>query len=296
MTKPTIKRVLVALKPGQTGLPLAADHARMLAEQLGAELILLRVVYDSVGGAAGRDLRLAAAREDLEKLAELLREWGVTVRVDVRMGAPVYEAIVDAVRTLKADLAVVGAHAARPLPHSRLTDTDWQLMRLCPCPLLLVKDPEFQGYGTVMAAVDPLYGHEEPAGTDRAVLAQAALFAEAMGGELRAVNAYPDPEQYSWVSAVEVMPGVFYGSENIETVHRRAVQELVEGYGVPPDRIDLGPGDPRLVVPELAAQRDVKLLVVGVLKRSALGQAWLGSTAEYIINDVPCDVLMVKPA
>ncbi len=295
MTKTTIKRVLVAVKPSQTGLPLAADHARMLAEQLGAELVLLRIVYGSGGGAAGREHVLGSAREDLEKLAELVREWGVTVHVDVRTGAPVYDAIVDAVRELRGDLLVVGAHTPRPLPHTRLTDTDWQLMRLCPCPLLLVKDPEFQGYGTVMAAVDPLYGHEEPAGTDRAVLGQAALFAKAMDGQLRVVHAYPDPEQYNWVSAVEVEPGVFYGSENIETVHRQAVQELVDGYGVPPDRIDLGPGDPRLVVPQLAAERNAKLLVVGVLKRSALGQAMLGSTAEYIVDDAPCDVLMVKP-
>lgn len=306
MTKPTIKRILVAVKQRQSGLPLAAHHARLLAEQLGAELTLFRAVYDSTlayraagqsrSAIAARDAFLANERAELERLAELLREWGVTVHVEARWGMPAYETVLAAVHDLAVDLVVVGAHEPRPALHTRLTDTDWQLMRSCPCPLLLVKDPSFQGYGTVLAAVDPLYGHDEPAGTDRAVLGLASLFAKAMGGELRAAHAYPDPAQYSWVSAVEVLPGVFYGSENIERVHREAVRELVEEFGIAPDRVDLAPGDPRLVVPQIAADRQAKLLVLGVLKRGELAQALLGSTAEYVINDAPCDVLMVKPA
>jgi universal stress protein E len=301
-----IKRVLVAVKPRQKGLPLAADHARMLAEQLGAELVLFRAVHDSAlafrlvseqGNAAAVSERvLEAERADLERLAELLRAWGVAVQVEVRWGAPPFEVIVQAVEDLGIDLVLVGVHESRPVLHTRLTDTDWQLMRLCPCPVLIVKDPEFRAHGTVLAAVDPLHPAEEIEPTDRAVLEAAAALAGALGGELMAVHAYPDPAQYSWVSAVEVAPGVFYGTENIETVHREAVQALVEEYGIAPDRIVLAPGDARLVIPEAAAERDAQILVIGVLKRGEPAQAaLLGSTAESVIRDAACNVLMVKP-
>lgn len=305
MTTPEIRRILVAVKARQTGLPLAAHHARMLAQQLGAELTLFSAVHDTAiagrlaarlaSAASARNTVFETARSNLERLAESLRDWGVSVQVEARWQAPAYEAILDAVRELEADLLVIGAHEPRPEPHTRLGDTDWQLMRLCPCPLLIVKDPNFQAYGTVLAGVDPLHDHAEPSGTDQAVLTAAELFAKALGGELWAVTAYPDPAQYSWVSAVEVLPGVFYGSENIEEVHRQAAEELVDRFGVPPERLLLRPGDPRRVIEAAVAEIDAKLLVLGALKRGQLEQAMLGSTAEYLIFSVGCDLLLVKP-
>jgi universal stress protein E len=305
VTTPAIRRILVAVKPRYTGLPLAAQHARILAQQLGAELTLFSAVYDTAiagrvasrlaGAPSARNSAFEAAQSNLERLAESLRDWGVPVRIEVRWQAPAYEAIVEAVKDLGADLLVIGAHEPKPVLHTRLTDTDWQLMRVCPCPLLLVKDPNFQAYGTVLAAVDPLHDHAEPAGTDQSVLKAGELFAKVLGGDLWAVNAYPDPAQYSWVSAVEVLPGVFYGSENIEDVHRQAVQELVERYGVPPERVLLRPGDPRRVVEAAAAEIGANLLVLGALKRGELEQALLGSTAEYLIFSVDCDLLLIKP-
>jgi universal stress protein E len=305
VTTPEIRRILVAVKPRHTGLPLAAQHARMLAQQLGAELTLFTAIHDTAiggrlasrlaGASSARSAVVEAEQSNLERLAESLRDWGVPVQVEVRWQAPAYDAIIEAVKDLEADLLVVGAHEPRPEPHTRLTDTDWQLMRLCPCPLLLVKDANFQAYGSVLAAVDPLHDHAEPLGTDQAVLKAGELFAKVLGGELWAVNAYPDPAQYSWVSAVEVLPGVFYGSENIEGVHRQAVQELVERYGVPPERALLRPGDARRVVETAVVDIDAKLLVLGALKRGELEQALLGSTAEYLIFSVECDVLLIKP-
>jgi universal stress protein E len=305
VTTPQIRRILVAVKPLHTGLPLAAHQARMLAEQLGAEITLFTALHDSAiagrlsgrlaGADAARNSVYEAERGNLERLAASLRDWGVAVEVEVRWQAPAYEAIIEAVKDHDADLLIIGAHEPRPEPHTRLTDTDWQLMRLCPCPLLVVKDADFQAYGTVLAAVDPLRDHAEPFGTDQAVLKAAELLAKALGGELWAVNAYPDPAQYSWVSAVEVLPGVFYGSENIEAVHREAVQELVERYGVPPERVMLRPGDPRRVIEAAVTELGAKLLVLGSLKRGELEQAMLGSTAEYLIYSVECNLLLLKP-
>jgi universal stress protein E len=123
----------------------------------------------------------------------------------------------------------------------------------------------------------------------------ASLFAKALGGELWLANAYPDPAEYSWVSAVEVMPGVFYGAENIPAIHRQAAQELGERYGVGIDHIVLRPGDPRDVVTEATKELGAQLVVLGALKRGRFEQAVLGSTAEYVVAESQCDVLLVKP-
>jgi hypothetical protein len=54
-----LKRILVAVKPWQRGLPLAANHARQLAQVAGAQLQLLGTVFDA-GTAAGSDSEPAA--------------------------------------------------------------------------------------------------------------------------------------------------------------------------------------------------------------------------------------------
>jgi universal stress protein E len=297
----SISKILVAVRPEDKGLPLPAEQARILAEALGAELILFSALPEaepafSFGGrAASKGAVLDAERRELERVAVLLRDWGVSVSVEVGCGMPAYEVILEAVAALEADLVVIGPHRLQLSFPVELTHTDRQLMKLCPCPLFLAKDPNFQGDGTILAAVDPLHRHEEPEGTNRAVLAAAALFAQALRSELRIVHAYPDPAQYSWVSAVEPRPGIFYGSENIEAVHREAVHALAREAGIDEEHVDLVPGEPRLVIPEVVDQRGAHLLVIGVLKRGELEELMLGSTAQSVARDVACNVLMIKP-
>ena len=107
-------------------------------------------------------------------------------------------------------------------------------MRLCPCPLLIVKGERTAGYGTMTAAIDPLHRHAEPSGLDRAVLTVAHKIGHAFGVPWQVVHAFPDPASFPIVSTVEVLPRVFYGAENVQSVRHHAVQELVSEYGVTP--------------------------------------------------------------
>jgi len=297
-----LQKIMVAIKPWQRGLPLAAGHGRQLAQSVGAQIQLLGTVFDA-GIAAGREggkpgarkaqeRTLAAAQVELERLASSMRDWGAQVTTRIVWGVPAYEAILAAAAEWRADLLVVGAHEPETL-HTRLTDTDWQLMRRVQCPLLLVKSPSFNGYRTILAAVDPLHAHDEPFGLDRAVLDAGRCFARAFGSTLRAVYAYPGAAAFDLVSAVEVAPGVLYGAENVAALHRRAVDELAEQYGVAATEVDLVEGAAAEAVIDSAEKRRAQLVVVGISQRRGLLAAALGSTAEFIAGEVPCDVLMV---
>lgn len=299
-----MQRIMVAVKPWERGLPLAASHARQLAQQVDAELRLVGTVFDSslVAGGEHGEARagkaqahaLAAARVELERLAGSLRDWGARVTTKVVWGVPAYEAILGAVRDWPADLLVVGAHERATL-HTRLTDTDWQLMRRSPCPLLVVKRPSFSGYRTVLAAVDPLHAHDEPYGLDHAVLGAGRSIARAFGSTLRAVYAHPGAAAFDLASAVEVAPGVLYGSENVEAVHKRAVDELAAQFGVAGSEVDLLAGPAAVAIVEAAAKRHAELVVVGTQQRRGVLAAAIGSTAEFVVGGVQCDVLVVPP-
>src|SRR6185436_18166460 len=149
---------------------------------------------------------------ELETVAQSLRDWHATVAVRVVWGAEAYREILRVVDEWKADLLIVGAHERRSVLDASLTDTHWQLMQTCRCPLLLVKDSTQDRYRTILAAVDP---SRASGAMDRDVLRIAQRFAVGLGCQLRAVHAFPDPARFAIVSAVEVSPGVFYGMENV---------------------------------------------------------------------------------
>jgi nucleotide-binding universal stress UspA family protein len=295
-------RVVVAIKPWERGLPLAATHARQLAQASGAEIRLVTTVFDTAVASARErgdpqaavkaDRLIDGARVELDRLAQSMREWGANVTTQVVWGASVCDSLLAVVRQWRSDLLVVGVHERRPL-HTRLTDTDWQLMRQVPCPLLLVKDPVFDGYATIVAAVDPLHAHAESSNLDRAVLAAAKAFARAFGSRLKALNVYAGQAAFELASAVQVAPGVVYGAENVAALHRRAVAELVEQYGVPGEDIDLVEGTPAEVIVDAATASGSKLVVVGVPQRRGRLVAVIGSTAEAVAAEAPCDVLLV---
>jgi universal stress protein E len=297
-----LSRILVAVKPWQRGLPLAANHARQLAQLTDAELQLVGTVFDPAAAAGNergepaarrvRDRVENAARTDLERLARSLRDWGANVVTKVVWGVPAYEGILAAACDWRADLVVIGAHES-DLRHTRLTDTDWQLMRRAECPLLLVKSPSFGGYRTIVAAVDPLHGHGEPYGLDRAVLAAGRSIAQACGSTLRAVYAYPGAAPFRLASAVQVAPGVFYGDENVEALHRRAVDELAEQFGIPAADVDLVSGSAPDAIVDTVTKRAADLVVVGMPRRCGVVATVIGSTAELVVPAVACDVLIV---
>jgi nucleotide-binding universal stress UspA family protein len=281
-----LKRILVAIKPWQRGLPLAANHARQLAKHANAELLVVGTVFDAAAAAAieraepaalgARARALAAARVDLERLAFCLRDWGANVTTRVVWGAPAYEAILAAAREWRADLVVVGAHEQETL-HGRLTDTDWQLMRRATHPLLLVKSWSFAGYRTVIAAVDALHSHDDAYGSDRAVLDAGHSIACACGSTLRAVCAYAGAEAFALTSAV----------------HASAVAELAQEFGIAATQMDLVAATAPDAIVDTVANRSAELVVVGTPpRRGALGAA-LGSTAELVVTAVACDVLLV---
>ncbi len=296
--------MLIAIKPWQRGLPLESQHASQLADALGARLMIASAVFDArVASRAGRGEAAALAararlieaeRIELEKLAQSVRAWGTAVSTRVVWGAPAYQGVLDVAREWRADLLVVGVQERGLEVGTRLTDTDWQLMRLAPCPLLLVKDPFFTGYRTVLAAIDP--AHREPArgGNEGFVLEVARSVSEACESELRVVHALPDPARRP-PSPVEIAPGVHCDADAIEELHRRAVGDLLALHRLAPEQVDLVQGMPEDVIARAVADRRAGLVVLGALRRGQLSQAPIGSTAESVAAAVPCDVLLVPP-
>jgi universal stress protein E len=302
---PDFKRVFVSVPPTDRGAAVVARGAA-IARATGAQLRLASCVYDPyIAGERFSDSpELSAAREELvaerhstlEALAAPIREGGDAVSVEAFWAYPVYEGIVSHAAAWDADLVVAGTFAHSLVQRIGLGNTDWQLIRLCKTPLLLVRGEEsFSGYQSIIAAVDPVHAHDKPAALDGRIVDAATGLAEVSGGIVQVVHAYFSGQYVPMLAPGAGMAATFYSKQSPEEMHRAALDRLMADRDFDPDRIHLREGDARHVIAELAAESDASLVIMGAVSRSRIHELLVGSTAEAVLDSLPCDVLILKP-
>ncbi|RMF95699.1 MAG: hypothetical protein D6727_10105 [Gammaproteobacteria bacterium] len=298
------QRILAAIPPTELGAEVAGRAAE-LARRFRAELRLSGCVYDPyVAGErfadspdlqAARQALVEQRREALQALAAGLGELPA-IDVEAVWAYPIWQGIIDAAARFDAGLIVAGTHHHSLLQRLTLSNTDWQLIRHVDRPLLLVRGDHFRGYGRVLAAVDPMHRHDEPAELDDRLLAAAATMAAPWQGEVHLIHCYLAGESLPLVAPGAVLPAGYLERSSPAEAHRQAAAALARRHGLPEQRLHLLAGDPRRLIPELAERLGAGLVVTGAVSRSRLEQLLIGSTAEAVLDALDCDVLVIKPA
>jgi universal stress protein E len=300
-----INNILAIVDPTTSEQP-AVNKAARLAEKLGARLELF--VCDTK---ASREARMAAhAREPshqpflasvkalLESLADPLRARGLDVTTETECADPLHAALVDRTKRTSADLVVKDTHHHSLAKRTFMTNTDWNLIRSCPVPLLLTKASPWRPAPRILAAVDPGHVNDKPVALDHRILEHAALFAKALGGDLHAVHAYLPLAIIAAATGGTPPMAVSVSPEEIsieEAAKRKQIRELVAGYGVDVARIHLELGGAAECLPRIAQTLEADVVAMGAISRSGLKRAFIGNTAEDVLERLPCDALIVKP-
>ncbi|MBM5812238.1 MAG: hypothetical protein FJ191_09785 [Gammaproteobacteria bacterium] len=301
-----IRRILVAVADcGAKPAPELVKAAE-LARRCDATLTLFHSFYSPyVAGeqyyspaALQQDIEGAVnvRRQQLARLAAPLRLSGLQVRERVRWDYPVHDSIVREALREKADLVVAGSHRHTRLSRVLLSNTDWQLIRLCPVPLLFVKNARPWERGRILAAVDPLHAHAKPADLDAAILRSAAFMAAAFRGRVHALHVWQLATPFTAGVLMEPVPLPANLVEQQRATAEREFDAMLEPWGLPARRRHLRSGVPASEIAALAAQIEAGLVVMGAVSRSGLRRLFIGSTAERTIDAVACDVLVLKPA
>jgi nucleotide-binding universal stress UspA family protein len=148
----TIRKILCPTdfsEPSEAGWAFALT----LAEQFGAEVILLHVVPEPVGNPIAYEMGYTPERflrsvteEATRLLADLAAkagDWKVTIRQVLRRGVEFRE-VNAAAKEEGADLIVMGTHGRTGLAHLLIGSVAEKVVRTAPCPVLTVKHPTMQ--------------------------------------------------------------------------------------------------------------------------------------------------------
>ena len=301
-----IKRILIAIADPSARTQPALAKGVHLARLLGAEVEVFHSLFDPQTQGElvyGRRIlekdieRLVeVSRQQLERCAEVFADRGVPTRVCVRWDYPPHEAIVRQALRHKSDLVIAESRRHRRLARLFLTNSDWQLIRLCPVPLLLVKGSRQWKSGRVLAAIDPFHVHAKPAALDPRILRVGTQLARALGGQLHAVHVYPPLINYVAGVMTEPLPLRVTGRQAREHAQRmrRKVRAEARRFSVSDSRIHAVAGKPELLLPRIARRLGARIVIMGAVSRSAVRRLFIASTAEAVIDGLNCDVCVVK--
>jgi universal stress protein E len=121
------------------------------------------------------------SQKRLERLAALDDFRGLAVTCSATWDFPPHEAVIRRALAAKSDLVIAAAQPHALGGRLLLANTDWELIRNCPCPVLLVKSTRAYRKPAVIAAIDPFHAHAKPAGLDRRILEAGDVFARKLG-------------------------------------------------------------------------------------------------------------------
>lgn len=254
--------------------------------------------FDSRSLQKARDGLLDRRRQLLEKLAKPLRDEGISVTVDARWDHPLHEGLVRKIEDFKPDLVFKDTHFHSALRRSVFSNTDWHLIRDCGPLLWLVKPHTDAAIGKVAVAVDPTHERDKPATLDKKLLKVGGDVARTAQADLHVIHAF-DPAPVYAVSAdamsVPIAEPLSEFVNELRQQHRNAVDELLQGSGIDSGHVHVEDGDIREALTSLLTDIGADLAVMGAVSRSGLKRLALGSTAERVLDFVPCDLLIVKP-
>ncbi len=299
-----IRRILVPVRQYEAPSLPVLTKAAQLARACGAQLELFHdiatPVLNEALGTPGYSLRSVkhaartAALAGLERLAAPLRRHGVTVQTSALWDFPPAEAIVRRAVALAADLIVVARHPRHRIP-ALLGYTDWELLRLSPVPVLLVKSEGPYRRARVLASLDPGHAFAKSSGLDQRILEEATRLRAALHGSLAALHAYqPLP-----LPPPPGLPLDDHVPQRLRESARRGARArfdaALEGSKVRGTHRYLVEGPPATVIPAVARRLRSAIVVMGAVSRSGLRRLFIGNTAEKVMDALPCDLLVVKP-
>ena len=265
------QNMLVVIDPNQDDQP-ALRRAVYLHQRIGGKIKAFLPIYDfsyEMTTLLSPDERTAMRQGVISQRTDWIHEQakyylnaGVPIEIKVVWHNRPFEAIIQEVISGGHDLVLKMAHQHDRLEAVIFTPTDWHLLRKCPSPVWMVKDQPWPEGGKALVAVN--LASEEP-------------YHNALNEKLVK-------------ETIELAVHLDHGSS-----FELAMKALRQKFGINENMTHVEKGLPEEVIPDLAEHLQAGIVVLGTVGRTGISAAFLGNTAEQVIDHLRCDLLVIKP-
>ena len=286
--------------------PKCLLRAGSFAKALDAELDLAAVVpsFDDLFSTfADPNLRetLQSSLEEqttdaLERLTEELGREGITSSYYFESGAKANK-LISLLLELEYDILIKDACSEEGANKSSFGAVDRKLIRHCRTPIWIVREQSASDKPQpILAAVDAVYDSPLERELNLRLLEFGRLLADSTGAELHILHAWRFESASFLKGRLESSEYamVYQGAkEAAEKKLSRFLKDL--NFSVPDKNIHLARGMPSECIVEFCRKHRVDTLVLGSVGRSGFSGILVGNTAERVVHNIDCSVLVVSP-
>jgi nucleotide-binding universal stress UspA family protein len=268
-------------------------QAIALAERNDARLTLIEVANDAASSAA----QLTERRKHLSRIAVSIDREGIKVETISCLGTRFLQIVRQVLRE-RHDLVIMAAEGGGGFKDLFFGSTSMHLMRKCPCPVWILKPGQRANYTRILAAVDT---SPQDVGLDELnvkIMDLATSLARLNESELHIIHAWQlavrDLDTIRSEITHEMRERLLCRNE---LIHRKPVERLLERYALDDlqHHVHVVRGVPDSLLPQMAAEKEIDLIIMGTIRRTGIAGLLIGSTAENVLRQVECAVLTVKP-
>ncbi len=149
-------------------------------------------------------------------------------------------------------------------------------------PILSLYDNPWADRASVVAAVDPVHESDTPTVRDTRIVEVAKSLASGLSGRLMILH------------SCFVPPYLFSYRDKIESHHRENIRDFLEENGFERLEHSMVTGDPSSALRKYVHTSHADVLAMGSVARGFFDRDVIGSTAENMLADAPCDLLLVS--
>ena len=233
---------------------------------------------------------IAANQAAVDKLVAPYKEMGYRITTSVIQIHRLYEDIIKSARDYKADFVFKSVRQHAPLKRMFYTSTDWNLIRMCPTALLLVRDQGTVRGKPVIASVNIDDEDPEHQELNRIVLAQANALAEVLGAKVHLIYAYGP----AVVMGDGADPMAYQIAKDKHDAEFKKAKALASANNVLASNTKLREGTPETIVTEYGEEISAGIIVLGTVARSGASGLFIGNTAESMLEKTHRDMFVIK--
>lgn len=266
----TTHKIMAIIDPTQSN-QRALQHAIVTARRTANAVVYPYVCVNSeLEAADAAELEAVELRRHelwLDELLASLDTEGVTISPIFQWAEDWRGAIVAAATEIGANIVIKRA-TVRP---KSITNSDRQLIRNLPCAVLMLRSDVEAPLAKVLAAMKLDSNDEDHRLLDETVLQICdRIRARDAATELHIAYAYPNPEHF-------VDP-----------------PDIAKKVGVDRSQVHCVEGKPASVIGDVATKISADLVVMGNVGRRGLKGISIGNTAEKVLNELRCDLLIIS--
>ena len=299
----TYKNILVVLNNHGSNHP-ALDKSALIARiEKKVRITLFMPIFDftleiaSLASATERKSMLekviASKKEELKsEVSAFLYDPDTVIEYKVTWNRSPETAIFSEIESGSYDLIIKNTVPAGVGAGVLFTPDDWQLLRSSDLPVMLVKEHEWPVNGNIILA---LTFSQNPAQKRQNVrlYRHAQMLSRLTASQIHLVNAVPQLDMgIATLDMPGFVPGMF--AEAVHQSNKILIDEFVKQHPIPEDHIHILDGIPEDVICEQAKKLNSLAVIMGTVGRDGLSGAILGNTAEQIVDNINCDLVVVR--